>query len=248
MNFSNAVPSPSSGMRHNKNNNDEEKEMTAALCLLTNRFVGINSHNHHPHDCSQKTLETLSVEQDGRERSTMTMTMTTNGDFAAVVVAPEEELVQPAQEETAADQHSPRRARFWDFFCSFLVPVLAQGIFGGFSIVRTIVLGYTLQNAMTQVLPAFSEKTMTTTTSTGVVVPPWLATPPPAFIVLALFTVVAFVIHPDGFTWIFLRKSRCVHITSRLGRRQLSFLTCFFLKNLTFLPLGGSFEEMGCCF
>jgi hypothetical protein len=224
MDFNNAAPPPSSGMRRN-NKNDEEKEMTAA-----DRLVGVNSrndHHHdadilHPHDGSQKTLEMLSIEQDGPERSTTTTS--TNGYLAAVVVvAPAEEVVRPAEEETAADDedHSPRRSRFWDFFCSFLVPVLAQGIFGGFSIVRTIVLGYTLQNAMTQVLPAFSEKTTTTTTSTstGVVVPPWLATPPPAFIVLALFTVVAFVIHPDGFTWIFLRKSRCVHIMSRLAPR-----------------------------
>ena len=40
--------------------------------------------------------------------------------------------------------------------------------------------------------------------------------PPPALVVLAILTIVALVVHPDGMTWIVLRKIRCVFLSCGL--------------------------------
>ena len=81
--------------------------------------------------------------------------------------------------------------------------------------------------------PASSSTTTTTTpmsssTSHGVVgsvvaaVDPH-AWPPPALTVLAILTIVALVVHPDGFTWIMLGKLRSVDPSSRpcFNERQM---------------------------
>jgi hypothetical protein len=214
---------PQRGFHHG--NTDEEKEMTAATALASlgdvNSHHGTNHSKIHPHDCSQTTLEMLHREEHEGSEST-------NSDEEEVVrPTTDVNRLAPSQKPQShnhyhCDWPAQQVARFsWDFFCSFLVPVLAQFIFGGFSIVRTLVLGYTLQNAVREVLPAFlttsAEKTIMGGCSSSNTpfhhqgaVPGWLSTPPPALVVLALLTVVAFVIHPDGFTWILLRKLRCV--------------------------------------
>lgn len=204
--------------------------MTAAATALAIGLDDVNSHHHganhskiHSHDCSQTTLEMLHREEhDGSESTTSDTEEVVRPTTDVNRPAPSHHH-QPQPHHYHCDWQPQQVARFsWDFFCSFLVPLLAQFIFGGFSIVRTLVLGYTLQNAVREVLPAFlttsAEKSMmggcSSSSSTPFhhhgTIPSWLSTPPPALVVLALLTVVAFVIHPDGFTWILLRKLRCV--------------------------------------
>jgi len=52
------------------------------------------------------------------------------------------------------------------------------------------------------------------------------AWPPPALVLLAVLTVFALIVHPDGYTWILLRKIRCVYSREATSRRLLIYGTC----------------------
>lgn len=38
--------------------------------------------------------------------------------------------------------------------------------------------------------------------------------PPPSFLLLVAFTITALVVHPDGFTWVIVEKTRCVFLSA----------------------------------
>lgn len=183
-------------------NNDDEFEMKPSLETLQ----GSQHDKNHSLDCSQKTLETLPVEEYS-ESSEQFGVVVPDGDVDR------QNVPQPMFLPNV----------FWGFICSFLVPVMAQAIFGGYYIVRTLILGYTLQYTMK-------------VTETAAV--QWfLATPPPPLICLVLLTVVAFIVHPDGFTWILLRKTRCVW----------EWVTVHYSHVLPDLSALGCELETGCC-
>ena len=106
---------------------------------------------------------------------------------------------------------------FYDLFLSLYLPValvwLRRGMFGTANLVRSLVLGHCLRLVFSNVSEWMAEKT------------PWLqpilfqqatsngkldaqAWPPPALTALAMLTILALVVHPDGFTWIMLGKLR----------------------------------------
>ena len=105
-------------------------------------------------------------------------------------------------------------ATFWELFITMYLPLsalwLRQSVFGITVLVRTVLLGHLLRFVFGNLADWIDEKS------------PWLhsllqpmgphskpdpkAWPPPALSALALFTVVTFVVHPDGFTWVMLGK------------------------------------------
>ena len=107
----------------------------------------------------------------------------------------------------------------WDLLVSLYVPFMIQFIFGAsFYIIRTLLLGYALHYTV-QFFTAAGEKLpvqwLGLSSSSG------KNTPLPALIGLAVLTIVALIVHPDGYTWIILRKIRCV-----AGKRKMRFV-CF---------------------
>lgn len=117
---------------------------------------------------------------------------------------------------------------FWELLLTSYLPVIflwiRRGMFGITMIVRTLILGHLLRLLCGNVSDWVSDKT-----------PSWLPSflvpilsgaqnnakigdnswPPPALTGLALLTVFALVVHPDGFTWIMLRKARYVCVVVR---------------------------------
>lgn len=105
-------------------------------------------------------------------------------------------------------------ATFWELLITMYLPLsalwLRQSVFGITVLVRTVLLGHLLRLVFGNLADWINEKS------------PWLhslllpmgphskpdpkAWPPPALSALALFTVVTFVVHPDGFTWVMLGK------------------------------------------
>ena len=84
------------------------------------------------------------------------------------------------------------------------IPIFLQSIFGSLHIVRSLALGWLIQQASTRApvwlgLQHLEELVRKVDTH---------AWPPPALLFLAVLTITALVVHPDGFTWVLLRKLR----------------------------------------
>jgi len=83
---------------------------------------------------------------------------------------------------------------------------LIQCIFGAsFYIIRTLLLGYALNYTM----QFFTVAEHCTIQWLGMN-PKQNSTPLPALIGLGVLTIMALIVHPDGYTWVVLRKIRCV--------------------------------------
>lgn len=80
-----------------------------------------------------------------------------------------------------------------NFVATLLVPFLLQFLFGGFALLKTLVWGYCLQSAV-HVLSCAED-------TVGI---------PSALLGIAVLTLVAMLVHPDGLTWIFARSVRYV--------------------------------------
>jgi hypothetical protein len=110
-----------------------------------------------------------------------------------------------------------------EFFVSMLfIPFWLKTIVGGVFFLRTLVLGYFV-HVVWQFQTATEQATMrwigcgaTLGNGSGGTAPlesgchtkgPW---PPPTLLGLGVLTIVALIVHPDGYTWIFLRKIRFV--------------------------------------
>ena len=104
--------------------------------------------------------------------------------------------------KTADDCTKESSVFVWELL--LYIPILLQSLFGSLHIVRSLALGWLIQQASTRA-------------------PGWLgfqhleelvrkidthAWPPPALLFLAVLTITALVVHPDGFTWVLLRKLR----------------------------------------
>jgi hypothetical protein len=104
----------------------------------------------------------------------------------------------------------------WNCLClSLYIPILM--LFGGFLILRTLIVSYLLN---TQLMADHGSNGIITTShhhhsshSSGSKFFHSKTTwPPPALVGLALLTVIALIVHPDGYTWILLRRARYVGI------------------------------------
>ena len=108
--------------------------------------------------------------------------------------------------EEGYDYDDVESSTFWDMLSTWYLPFLfvwlRRSMFGTVNLVRSVLVGQCIRLLLTQCGD----------------VPKWAqpfadphAWPPPAFTVLALLTFVAFVVHPDGLTWLMLGKLRYVY-------------------------------------
>lgn len=108
--------------------------------------------------------------------------------------------------EEGYDYDDVEGSTFWDMLSTWYLPFLfvwlRRSMFGTVNLVRSVLVGQCIRLLLTQCGD----------------VPKWAqpfadphAWPPPAFTVLALLTFVAFVVHPDGLTWLMLGKLRYVY-------------------------------------
>ncbi len=108
---------------------------------------------------------------------------------------------------------------YWDLFLTAYAPLIMlwfrKSMFGPANLIRTIVVGQVMQWVVLDDLhERLSERFPWLE---AILVPPTNgkldphAWPPPAFTALALLTVFALVVHPDGLTWVLLGKVRYVY-------------------------------------
>ena len=115
------------------------------------------------------------------------------------------------------EQDETNSATVWHLLSTIYIPLvflrLRKSFFGLFGFVRSILFGQFFQFLFSYLSP--SPETWDT-------LAPWLelinskdhphgkgdAWPPPTLKLLAIFTIVAFIVHPDGMTWIVLGKLR----------------------------------------
>jgi hypothetical protein len=113
-----------------------------------------------------------------------------------VAIMDDEEEEEEEEEENGACVNT-----CWDLVKSLYLPLLIQSVFGGFHIFRSLILGNFIHLQLEGIVVAKKSSSSTSRSSH------W---PPPALIGLSILTVVALIVHPDGYTWIFLRKVRYV--------------------------------------
>jgi hypothetical protein len=110
-----------------------------------------------------------------------------------------------AEEYEDYDHEEGEELSFWDLLFSWYLPLvllwLRRSMFGTANLVRSLIVGQCLRLFLTQFgdLPKWAQSFADPH-----------AWPPPAFTLLALLTLVAFVVHPDGLTWFMLGKIRYV--------------------------------------
>ena len=132
-----------------------------------------------------------------------------DGSLAPTNAAEFEEEEEGAIDET--DEVAPKWSSSWFrsiWIISLYIPFLIQCLFGAsFYIIRTLVLGYLLQYPL-QFFTVAEHWTVQ-----------WLgienhvkhnSTPLPVLLGLGLLTLIALIVHPDGYTWVILRKIRYV--------------------------------------
>ena len=118
---------------------------------------------------------------------------------------------QDEEEEASANLDSEFDEESWVFLALeaiLYIPMLIQSLLGSLQIVKSILLGKSLQSNL--------EKASNHA-------PWWLqrynavfhkidsnSWPPPSFLLLAALTIVALIVHPDGFTWVLLQEARYV--------------------------------------
>ena len=95
----------------------------------------------------------------------------------------------------------------WESFATLYIPFLLQSLCGGVHFIRSIFVTYVLQTLLQSESWADSKlyRTIMSFSPEGNSLPSW---PPPSLVFLAALTLTALIIHPDGFTWIALRKLR----------------------------------------
>lgn len=112
----------------------------------------------------------------------------------------------------------------WTWYLPLLLLWFRRSMFGTANLLRSVVIGQCIRLLLT--------------TATGTVdpLPKWAlmvsdphAWPPPALTVLAILTIVALVVHPDGLTWFMLGKLRYVK------RRLTPSAACCTRQALSFL-------------
>ncbi len=127
---------------------------------------------------------------------------------------------------------------FWNHLCSSYWPVLLlwvkSSMFGTANMVRSLILGNFLLFVLHQFNPpeavqqsAWWNTLCAALGATNAKADPQ-AWPPPALTALAILTVVALIIHPDGFTWIIWRNIRYVMLQSCLAMDMCGILFLLF--------------------
>ena len=170
-------------------------------------------------DCENDPVPavTMSVEMEAFLDNTMNSQHLQHGNHQSEDVSLAPNAAELEEEEGAIDEVEETMIKplssswlrtLW--IISLYIPFLIQLLFGAsFYIIRTLLLGYFLQYTV-QFCTVAEHWTFQ-----------WLgienhgkhnSTPLPALMGLGLLTLLALVVHPDGYTWVLLRKIRCVPI------------------------------------
>lgn len=194
-------------------------EMEAFLdCAVPEKFSS-SSNNHE--DSASSYADDFTEEDSSEATSATTISNVSSNDHG------DTSTTTTTQEE----QDKSWLSSLWDLMVSLYVPFLIQLIFGAsFYIVRTLLLGYVLQYTVQFFVVAehWTVQWLGGASGTNSVAGGAGAasgkhhnstTPLPVLIGLAVLTMVALIVHPDGYTWIILRKIRCVAFA---GRRFLA--------------------------
>ena len=97
---------------------------------------------------------------------------------------------------------------FWELL--LYIPIVLQSLFGTLHIVRSLVLGHALRWFLQQAslrAPDWFRLDQIEMFLRKIDTHSW---PPPALLFLGVLTITALIVHPDGFTWVFLRQLRYV--------------------------------------
>jgi hypothetical protein len=116
------------------------------------------------------------------------------------------ELTPAAAIEASEELPQNENDYFWEIL--LYIPILFQSVFGTLSIVRSLVLGHAFHRLLQHAPPkwvSFPEGVLQVLPAAAKSHNAW---PPPSLLYLAMLTIVALVVHPDGLTWIVLRKLR----------------------------------------
>ena len=103
--------------------------------------------------------------------------------------------------EPTSENEDNQSSSAWEALVAFYLPFLLQSLCGGFHMIRYIFVTYVLQTLLQSGADAKLYRSMVSLSP----LPSW---PPPSLVFLAVLTLTALIIHPDGFTWIALRKLR----------------------------------------
>ena len=193
-------------------------EMEAFLdCAVPEKFSS-SSNNHE--DSASSYADDFTEEDSSEATSATTISNVSSNDHG-----------DTSTTTTQEQEDKSWLSSLWDLMVSLYVPFLIQLIFGAsFYIVRTLLLGYVLQYTVQFFVVAehWTVQWLGGASGTNSVAGGAGAasgkhhnstTPLPVLIGLAVLTMVALIVHPDGYTWIILRKIRCVAFA---GRRILA--------------------------
>jgi len=156
------------------------------------------------------------------------------------------------------NEEEEQSSSFWEVVVTWYLPVLffwiRKSMFGTANLIRSLLLGHFLRMVFQQIIP--EEASSDTSPSLSLWLwdhlSPWIrsllggdtnsssiasnvnkpdphAWPPPALTTLAILTIMAFVVHPDGPTWIMLGKIRD-------GIMSLFHSTCAMVRDYGIIP------------
>jgi hypothetical protein len=158
---------------------------------------------------------------------------TTSGTFTDV----EDTFPKHGNGNSDTDDSSKGDFSYFDIFLSAYVPLILlwfrRSMFGPAKLIRTIIVGQLMRVVFVdsisewmseKLLPWLEVLSVQSSATADSISGPFSAMlgtgngkqdphawPPPAFTALAMLTIFALVVHPDGLTWIFLGKLRYVH-------------------------------------
>lgn len=166
-------------------------------------------------------------EMDSEVTSTMTTFVNEQGD---VLLSKSNHTLQQFEniEKQEEDEEVPSTAHAsadfdeesWGFLALeaiLYIPLLLQSLLGSMHIARALLFGETLKLILERTsshapwwLQRYNAVFMKIDSNV------W---PPPSFLLLAALTIVALIVHPDGFTWVILGKTRYVFFIIYLFQR-----------------------------
>lgn len=138
------------------------------------------------------------------------------------------------QDENEEEEEEETSSSFWNILVTWYLPLILvwfrRSMFGTANLIRSLFIGQVMRLVLAQCLElpkwiqVFVEPPPASSSSgdrsmSHLELPKWAqafmdpnAWPPPAFTALAILTLLAFVVHPDGLTWFMLGKLRYVSV------------------------------------
>ena len=107
------------------------------------------------------------------------------------------EMEESTERTTSNEENRDNNVTLLESWMMLHMPLLLQPLWGGVEIIRSIFITYVLESLLMVKADNKFYRSIVMSES-------W----PPALVFLAVVTLTALIIHPDGFTWIVLRKIR----------------------------------------